>query len=50
MKEARFVLIAREHPLLGGIHILPVTLKGLKADSVEYAKEVIKKYYPDVDS
>ncbi len=48
LREARFVLIAREHPQLGGIHVLPVTLGGLEKESVEYARKVIDMYYSDV--
>ena len=48
LKEARFVLIDREHPQLGGIHVIPVTLGGLEKESVEYARKVIDMYYSDV--
>ncbi len=48
LKNAKFVLIAREHPSLGMVRVFPVTLEGLKNDSIEYAKKVINAYYPDV--
>ena len=38
LRNAKFVLIAREHPSLGMVHVVPVTLEGLKNDSIEYAK------------
>ncbi|HHT9145935.1 MAG TPA: HD domain-containing protein [Candidatus Wunengus sp. YC61] len=48
LRNAKFVLIAREHPSLGMVHVVPVSLEGLKNDSIEYAKKVINVYYPDV--
>ncbi|MBI2470937.1 MAG: tetratricopeptide repeat protein [Planctomycetes bacterium] len=48
LREAKIVLIAREHPSLGCVRVSPVTLEGLKEDSVEYAKKVVSTYYPDV--
>lgn len=48
LRNAKFVLIAREHPSLEMIRVVPVTLEGLKNDSIEYAKKVINAYYPDV--
>ena len=45
---AKIVLSSREHPSLGGVRASPVTLEGLKEDSVEYAKKVLSTYYPDV--
>ena len=49
LRKVRIVLIAREHPPLGGIPVLPVTLEGLEKYSVEYAKKVISRYYSDVE-
>lgn len=48
LRNAKFVFIARERPSLGMVHVVPVTLEGLKNDSIEYAKKVINAYYPDV--
>ncbi|MBI5677742.1 MAG: tetratricopeptide repeat protein [Planctomycetes bacterium] len=48
LRNAKYVLIAREHPSLGMVHVVPLTLEGLKNDSIEYAKKVINAYYPDV--
>ena len=48
LRKARFVLIAREHPALGNIQVLPVTLEGLEKYSVEYARKVINMFYSDV--
>ena len=48
LRNAKFVLIAREHPSLEMIRVVPVTLEGLKNDSIEYAKKVIDTYYRDV--
>ena len=48
LKAAKFALIAREHPQLGGIHVLPIALAGLEENSVEYARKVINTYYSDV--
>ena len=48
LRNAKFAFIAREHPSLGMVRVVPVTLEGLKNDSIEYAKKVINAYYPDV--
>ena len=48
LRNAKFVFIAREHPSLGMVRVVPVTLEGLKNDSIEYAKKVIDTYYRDV--
>jgi hypothetical protein len=48
LKNAKIVLISREHPSIGGVHVFPVKLSGLANDALKYAKKIISHFYPDV--
>ncbi|MGR3176500.1 MAG: tetratricopeptide repeat protein [Candidatus Anammoxibacter sp.] len=48
LRKSKFIIISREHPQMGDLHVFPVCLEGLKTDAVEYARKIIKEYYPDV--
>jgi len=49
LQKAKIILIAREHPAIGSVRILPVTLSGLENDSLEYAKRIIEPFHHDID-
>ena len=48
LQKAKIILIAREHPVIGEVRVVPIELLGLEDDSVEYAKKIIEYSYPAV--